>query len=305
MWLALAFSSAFFLGFYDISKKVSLTNNAVIPVLLLNTLFCFLIFAPCIIGSYYGLIPENNLFFVPQGGWSVHKYIVLKAIIVLSSWFLGYLAIKNLPITIVGPIQATRPVMVLVGAVIVFNERLNLWQWIGVLIAIISFFLMNISSKKEGILFAHNKWIICLILSAIAGAVSGLYDKFLMAPFEQGGVGLNRMTVQSWYNLYQLLFMLIVMLLFWLPKQRHIERFHWTWAILLISVFLSVADFVYFYSLSFQDSMISIVSMIRRSSVLVSFIIGALIFKEHNLRAKAIDLALVLLSMVFLWIGTN
>ena len=66
-----------------------------------------------------------------------------------------------------------------------------------------------------------------------------------------------------------------------------------------------MADFVYFYALTDPDAMISVVSMVRRGSVLVSFAIGALIFKEKNLRSKAVDLVFVLLSMICLWIGSN
>ena len=68
---------------------------------------------------------------------------------------------------------------------------------------------------------------------------------------------------------------------------------------------LSAADFLYFYALSEPQAMISIVSMIRRGSVVVSFLFGALIFHEHNLKSKAIDLSLVLLSMVLLFIGSR
>ena len=75
--------------------------------------------------------------------------------------------------------------------------------------------------------------------------------------------------------------------------------------ILLISLFLSMADFAYFYALSLDGAMVSVVSMVRRSSVLVSFLVGAYVFHEKNLRSKAIDLGLVLLGMVFLWIGSR
>lgn len=46
MWLSLAFLSAALLGLYDVAKKYSLRENAVIPVLFCNTLFCALIFLP-------------------------------------------------------------------------------------------------------------------------------------------------------------------------------------------------------------------------------------------------------------------
>ncbi len=299
MWLILAFTSALLLGFYDVFKKKSLKENAVLPVLFFNTLFSSLIFIPFIILSASGQEwISNSIFYVPVEGWEVHKYILLKSFIVLSSWIFGYFGMKHLPLTIVGPINATRPVMVLIGAMLVFGERLNLYQWVGVLLAVASFFMLSRSGKKEGIDFKHNKWIFFIVLAAITGAISGLYDKYLMKQF-------NPMLIQSWYNVYQLFIMGGVLMLLWLPKRKETTPFRWDWSIILISIFLAAADFVYFYALSYDDSMISIVSMIRRSSVIVSFIFGAMLFREKNLKSKAIDLLLVLIGMIFLYLGSK
>ncbi|MBR4846163.1 MAG: EamA family transporter [Bacteroidaceae bacterium] len=306
LWLGLAFLSATLLGFYDVFKKQSLKENAVIPVLFLNTLFSSLIFLPFILLSLQeGSLLENSIFYVPTASWEVHKYVVLKSLIVLSSWTFGYFGMKHLPLTIVGPINATRPVMVLVGALLVFGERLNLYQWIGVVLAIISFFMLSRSGRKEGIDFKHDKWIYFVVLASMLGAISGLYDKFLMAPINEGGLGLNRMVVQSWYNIYQVGMMGAVMMLLWYPKRKSTTPFHWHWCIIFISIFLSAAVFVYFYALSLDGALISVVSMVRRGSVIVSFLCGALFFHEKNMKRKAVDLLLVLLGMIFLYIGTR
>lgn len=304
-WLLLAFLSALLLGFYDVFKKKALSGNSVIPVLFLNTLFCSCIFLPFIILSATTGVLDNTIFHVSSGGWEAHRYILLKSCIVLSSWICGYFAMKHLPLTIVGPINATRPVMVLVGAMLVFGEELNLYQWIGVLLAITSFYLLSRSGKKEGIDFKHNRWLFLLVLAALLGAVSGLYDKYLMAPVTAGGVGLDKMMVQGWYNVYQCFMMGVVLLLIWYPTRHRTTPFHWSWSIVGISVFLCMADFVYFYALSKPEAMISIVSMVRRGSVLVSFLFGAFVFHEKNLKGKTADLALVLLSMVFLFLGNK
>lgn len=149
MWLLLAFLSAALLGFYDAFKKESLRDNAVLPVLFLNTLFSSLIFLPFILISAWSDSLDGTIFHVPAAGWEVHKYVLLKSVIVLSSWTFGYFGMKHLPLTIVGPINATRPVMVLVGALLVFGERLNLYQWAGVLMAVISFFMLSRSGKRK------------------------------------------------------------------------------------------------------------------------------------------------------------
>lgn len=293
--MLLAFVSAVLLGLYDISKKISLKDNAVLPVLFLNTLFSTLIFSPFIILSRTGYISEG-MFYVPEADVEIHKYIILKGFIVLSSWICGYFAIKYLPLTIAGPINATRPVMVLVGAMLVFGERLNIYQWIGTCFAIISFFMLSLSGKKEGISFRHNRWIFLLILAAVLGAISGLYDKFLLK-------NIDRMIVQSWFNVYQMIIMGIIVMLLWFPKRKYNTHFRWKWSILLISLFLSAADFAYYYALSYEESMISIVSMVRRSSVLVSFIGGVMLFHEKNVRGKMIDLIFVIIGMLFLCLG--
>ena len=305
MWLLLAFLSAALLGFYDTFKKKSLRNNAVIPVLFLNTLFSTLIFLPFIVLSASSHTLDESMFYVPQMEWAAHRFILLKSVLVLSSWIFGYFAMKHLPLSIVGPINATRPVLVLVGALLVYGERLNLWQWVGVLLAILSFFLLSRSGRKEGIDFKHNRWIFCLIIAALLGAASGLYDKYLMASVQDGGVGLNRMVVQSWYNIYQMVLMGIILCTVWFPKRRQSTPFRWDGAIVFISIFLSLADFAYLYALSLPGAMISVVSMVRRGSVIVSFITAVLFFRERNVKAKAIDLLLVLLGMICLYIGSH
>lgn len=303
MWLSFAFLSAVLLGFYDSCKKQALGGNAVIPVLFLNTLFCSLIFVPFIVLSYCSPVLDDSIFKVADyGGWAVQKWILLKSVIVLSSWTLGYYGMKHLPLTIVGPINATRPVLVLLGAMLIFGEKLNCLQWTGVLFAVVSFFMLSRSGKKEGIDFEHNVWIYAVVGAAILGAVSGLYDKFLMNP---NGLALDKMAVQSWYNIYQCGMMGVMMMLIWYPNRRKTTTFRWKWSIIFISIFLSVADFVYLYALSMPGAMISVVSMVRRGSVIVSFIFAALVFKEKNLRSKALDLALVLLGMVFLYLGSR
>jgi len=344
MWLVLAFVSATFLGFYDTSKKASLRGNAVLPVLFLNTVFSTLIFSPFLLdyiggfgwfsGTFLDPLPfgsdgsfcagaqtadcqsfaksscsplaarafSNSLIFsefaASHPELYAHLLVMLKAFIVLSSWICGYFGLKHLPLTIVGPINATRPVIVLVGAMLLFGERLNIWQWGGVLMALASIFLMSRAGKKEDIDFRSNRWIWCVAAATILGAVSGLYDKHIMK-------SLSPMFVQSWFNFYQMVIMAVVCGLMWYPRRHHGTPFRWSWAIPLISIFICIADFAYFSALNDPDSMISVVSLVRRSSVIISFICGVVIFKERNIKAKLLDLALLLAGMALIWIGTR
>ena len=157
---------------------------------------------------------------------------------------------------------------------------------------------MSRAGKKEDIDFKSNKWIWCVAAATVIGAISGLYDKFVMRQ-------LGPMFVQSWFNLYQMIIMTIVCALLWYPKRHQSTPFQWRWTILLISIFICIGDFAYYTSLNDPDSMISVVSLVRRSSVIISFACAVIFFKERNLKAKLLDLALLLTGMAFIWIGTR
>ena len=209
MWLSLAFVSAALLGFYDAAKKRALTDNAVLPVLLLNTLFSSLLFLPAILSAEFGLgWFDDTLLDMPTGDAGAHGLVLLKSAIVLTSWAFGYFGMKHLPLTIVGPINATRPVLVLLGALLIFGERLNASQWTGVLLALVSLFLLGRSSRREGVDFTHNRWIFCIAAAALTGAASGLYDKYIMTR-------LDPVFVQGWYLFYQFLMMAVVVGILW------------------------------------------------------------------------------------------
>lgn len=291
MWVLLATISALCLGFYDVMKKLSVDRNNVLGVLFLNTLFGALLMLPVIIlgltQGNYGL--GNTL--------SGHGFILAKSLLVLSSWLLGYASIKHLPLTIAGPVNASRPVMVLVGALLIFGERLNMWQWIGVILGFWSLFFISRVGGKEGFSLKSSRWVWMAIGATTLGALSALYDKYLLSRFEP-------LEVQAWYSLYQLVIMGITVGIIIKVGGGGTTRLTWRWTIPLISLFLTVADIAYFYSLSLEGSMIAVVSMIRRGSVIVSFFYGVIALHEKNIRLKLIDLTVLLIGLTFLVVGS-
>jgi bacterial/archaeal transporter family protein len=299
MWLIMGFASAVFLGLYDVEKKRGLENNAVIPVLFLNTIFCSLFFLPALLLSTFApRTLEGTIFFVSTVDWHTHLFIVLKSFIVLVSWGTAYVAIKHLPITIVGPIKSMQPALVLVGALLVFAEQLNAWQVAGIAVSIFCFFLDSVVGRREGISFLTNKWIWWLIVAVVTGAISGLYDKYLMNRFD-------RMAVQVWYTIYQIFMMLPVLFLGWYPQRKSSTPYQFRRAIVGIAFYLCLSDFMYFYALSIPGSMISVVSVVRRSAIVVSFLAGVYLFKDKNIRIKSFIMVGVLLGMFLLYVGSR
>ncbi len=301
IWLWTSIISAVLLGLYDAAKKKSLDKNGVFDVLLYATAISTLFFLPLLLSSLFGWgLGAGTVFDVPQGSAVDHLTVASKALLVAASWIFGILGMKHLPLTTVGIIKASRPVFVLLGCIFLFDERLNFLQWGGVTIAIVALYLLSRSSLREGISFAHNKWIYCMAGSVIFGVASALYDKYIMSHF-------NQVFVQGWGNLYlTVIFAAAVLLAAFSARKKGepVQRFRWDWTILLIAIFITVSDFMYFYSLSCEGSMLSVISMLRRSSVVITFICGALLFKEQNLRAKAIEMLLLLVGMALLLFGS-
>ena len=299
MWLILGFCSALILGAYDICKKVSLRDNAVIPVLLTSIVISSLFLLPLLLLSrLQPELLEGSIFFVPKVDFQTHLFILVKSLIVLSSWIFSFFALKHLPITLASPISATRPAWTVLGALLIFGEQLNVYQIIGIVVALFSFFLFSVAGKKEGISFKSNKWFWFLILATLTGATSGLYDKYLIRQFDH-------MAVQVYYTFYQAIIMAFITLFLWYPTRKKTTPFHFRWSIVLISLFLVSSDFFYFQALTYPDSLISVLSTIRRFGVILPFIYGAIVLRDKNVKLKVICLSGVLLGMFFLFLGSR
>lgn len=296
MWLIPALASAAFLGVYDVFKKISLRENNVILVLFTATSTGAMLFLPLIVLSHTHILTSSDLLFVPTCPAGYHLYFMLKAVIVQSSWVLAYYAIKHLPLTVASPVRATSPVWTLIGALLIFNEILTFWQWIGVGVTFVCYFLFTLAGKKDGQTTGLSKWLVFMIFATLIAAVSSLYDKYLIGRFD-------RMAVQAWFSIY----MVPVLLPLVLANRRmklSINRFVWRWSIPMIAILLSLADFAYFYALSAPGAMISIVSIVRRSSVIISFTLGAILFRENNILLRAFILLGIASGILLIWLSS-
>ncbi len=294
-WLILSLLSALFIGIYEVFKKHALNDNDVWLVLLISTLSSTVIFLPIICLSYTGVISKEALIYIPLITVNEHLLILLKTVIVLTSWILYYFALKHLPLTIASPIRSTSPLWTLLGALIIYKEKLTSHQWLGLVITLIFFFAFSLVGRREGISFRNNKWIWFAILGTMFASTSALFDKFLIK-------NIDRIAVQGFFSLYQVLLLTPVVFIIRYSTASP-QTFIWRWSIPLIGIFLVFADFLYFFALDFPDSLISVISILRRGSVVVVFFFGALMFKEKNIGKKLVLLAGILTGIAILILG--
>ncbi|NOU36666.1 MAG: EamA family transporter [Kiritimatiellaceae bacterium] len=296
MWIYLGLISSVLLGLYDVCKKHALNHNAVLPVLFLSTVAGFLPMPFFLTASR--LAPEMMQqihCYVPVATLFEHLHILLKAGIVSTSWVLAYFAMKHLPISLFSPIRASGPAWTLLGAVLLFHERPLPMQWAGIAVIFCSYYAFSLIGRKEGVVFHRSKWILYIFLATLIGSVSTLYDKYLIQQ-----LGYTPMLVQFWFAFYNVMLIGLFTAIFWWPRRMEYTSFEWRWSIMLIGLLLISADFVYFNAVKNPDALIVILSLLRRSSVVISFAIGAFLFGDVNRRGKAWALAGVLAGVILI-----
>ena len=305
MWTILAFISALCLGFYDISKKIALRENRVVDVLTISVcISALLLSVPLWLSRLCPEVMTGTPFYVPQLDGEAHLYTILKSVIVLSSWVFAYISLKHLPLSVVSPMQATRPMWTLVGALLIFGERLNTWQWIGVCLAIGTVFVFSFKNKskiKNHKSQINTRYYIALALAILIGACSGLYDKYLMRRYDHNAV-------QVYYTFYQAILMIIIWIVINCKNLKfeiiHLKSIKKIGVIALISLFLIVSDNVYMLALRDPDSLIAVVSTIRRGGAVIGFAYGLIFLKEQDPLHKILCMAGICAGLICLAIGS-
>lgn len=275
----MALASAVLLGVYDVAKKAALKRNGIYSILLIATALSALFVSP----------------FLTWGTWPDHLRLIFKAVLVTASWVSGMIALQLLPITTVSTFKTSRPMFVVIFSIILFGEKLNWMQWCGVAAVLLALWLLSVNSEREGISFKGNKGFWALLVSVFTGVASALWDKHIMS-------GMQPLFVQSWTNIY--ITLLLAAIILFRYSRGVSETFHWDWTILLIAVFITAADMLYFFSLKADGSLLSVISLIRRCSVIITFALGAALFKERRIAQKAGVLLLMLAGVTVLMISS-
>ncbi len=301
-WIWLSIASALVLGIYELLKKLAVRDNAVPPVLFCGTLTGLLVWL--LLRGITPWLPEAwqaGLAIDPIGP-KEHLALFGKGVLVSASWIFGYFALKHLPITIASPVRSSAPLWTILIAVAFFDESPSPRQWLGVALILVAFYVFSLLGRAEGFRFHRDKWVACLIAATLLGALSAVYDKVLLQDF-----GFRVATLQFWFSVY----LVVVMLPFTLAWRYGTSvanrgRFEWRWTVPAVGIGLLIADALYFAAIASDDALISVISPIRRTSAMVGFIGGIVIFRERrNLGWKAVALVLMLMGVAVLNMKTR
>ena len=286
-WVIPILGSAVVLGIYDVFKKHAVRENSVFPVLFFATLSGSVVFIAltgirsCFTPLALDLTPATL------------GLLFLKSLLVATSWAFVYYGLRDLPVSIASPLRATAPLWSVLGAMVLYGEIPYGLQWPGMLLIMAGCFLFTLIGRKENFSW-RSRGIVCTMTGTLLGAASALYDKFLI-----GTRQIDPVSVQFHFS-----WMLVVILGTALLVYHFIfhgkSKFQWRWSIVITGVLLILADALYFYAVSQPDTRISILSLLRRSSVVVAFLAGGGIFKEKMLLPKGAVLLVILAGVAIL-----
>lgn len=280
-------ASAVMLALYDLAKKASVRANAVLPVLLISTTFGFAVyFAGLLVCGQAGALggiagPEISLG-------------LAKSVIVGTSWVFTFCALRTLPITIATPIRASAPALVLLIAVPLYGERPSDLQGVGMAVVLAGYFAFSWAGRHEGIDFFRNRAVWCAIVGAIFSALSAIWDKYVFQ--------VRALPVESVQFVFQAGLVAFYALALIASRMMRIggEAFGWRWTIPLVGILLAGADWLYFKGLAHPGAPVSAASLMRRFSVVLTFLLGARFFHETNLVRKGIALAAIVLGVALM-----
>ncbi len=296
-WIAASLLSAFLLGCYELCTKHAVRDNAVLPVLFLSNACAAACWVTLLLvqAADPHLLPAGLL--VDPLTFGQHAQLLLKSVIVASSWLCTYFAVKHLPVSIASPIRAASPIGTMLGGLLLLAERPSGLQMLGVGITLFSFVGLSRAGHAEGVHFFRNPWVGWAIAGTVLNSISGLYDKFLL-----GHAGFRAPTVQCWFVIYAAA-LFLPFAVGWKLRWWTRHEFTWRWSIPLLALALLAADYVYFSALQNPAALISLVASLRRGSTLVAFAGGLWFFHEKPGAGKIMAVLGVLAGIALTVLG--
>ncbi|AAK79944.1 putative membrane protein [Clostridium acetobutylicum] len=279
-WIWMVILSGILLGFWDITKKKAFEKNSVLTVLAFYSFFAFLLVS----------FEFHNAINIKGDKLLI---ILIKTFIVFISWALSFSAIKKLPISVITPFDTLNPMFSVIFGIFILNEKLYLLQYIGIGIMLISYYFIGRVGSSEVINIFKNKYFYFMISAAVLNAVSATIDKIALKSINAG-------QMQFWFCFFMFLFNGLTMLYFRVSSKDK-SKIKIDFYVPFMSLILIVSDRIYFTALNIPSSQISIVMPLRKISIIVSAVVGGIIFKEKNLKRKFGYICLLIFGIIFLF----
>lgn len=280
LWILFVFIYSFLKGAREGMKKAALKKNNSIEILFFYTLIGLILTLPFSTNAF--LLEPLYIF-----------YSFLKSAVVCTAWIFAFAALKNMSVSLYGIMDLSRMIFSTMLGFLILGEDPTLPKIVGMIIVIIGLMLVNLKkqSNAKGMTFGV---LICTLLNCFLNAVSGTMDKVLMSHMESS-------QLQFWFMFFMTLIYGIIILI---KKDKisfkSVKNNYW---IPIMSLSLVIGDKLLFEANSNPVSEVTLMTVIKQSSVIITVLIGWLAFKEKHIIYKLICTLIVLFGIFIALLG--
>lgn len=288
LWIFLILLYGIFKGFREALKKKATQENTVMEVLFFYTFFAFLITIPF----------SKDIFSLSV---RAHLVILFKAFVIFAAWICAMNSIKRLPISLYSVTDMSRMVFTILMGVIFLNESIGLNEGVGIALVVVGVVLVNLLSGKGSGDRPKLSLFLLMLAACFLNSVAEVTDKWMLSSsiterWFLGGEIIRTEQMQFWYMLYLSAFYGIYILI----RREKIDfkkciKSPYIW---LLSLLFVIADRAMFIANTYENSTIVVMTLIKQSSVLVTILLGKLVFKEKNILKRALCACLVVAGIV-------
>ena len=276
IWIPLVLFYGLAKGAREGLKKKALEKSSVIEVLFFHSVIALLLLLPFSKGIFTVSVIEHLLIFI-------------KSFVIFIAWICAFTSIKKMPVSFYGIIDMARMLFATVLAVCFLGEIMTLQKVIGLLLVLCGIVFVNIGHGEGETV--KTKYLLISLLSCLLNAISGFMDKKLLT-----GGSLDSSKLQFWYMFYlTLLYGVYILLGRTKIRLSTVKNNYW---IIILSVLFVIADRALFIANEDPESQVTVMTLIKQSSVLVTVFCGKVFFKEKYILKRAICAAIVMIGIV-------
>jgi len=273
LWIIFILLYGILKGAREPIKKGVLRDVGVLTALFVYTLVGFLMSAP-----------------TAEGVFSVTPFafglVVIKSLVIFVAWILAFLAIKKVPVSVYGICDMSRVIFSTLLGVFCLGESLTTKGIVSLLLVVAGLYFANTKKSAENENY-QMKYIWIILIECFLNAVSGTMDKYIMSTGE-----ITSSALQFWFMLLLSVFYLGYILI----KREKLElkkAFTNPW-LYVLSFSLVLGDRLLFIANADPESQVTVMTLIKQSSAVVTIILGRLIYKEKNILRKLICAGIIL-----------
>ena len=264
IWIFFALAYGMLKGVRECMKKFALKKSSLMEILFFYMLIGFLFTLPDLKSAV-----ALDAFYI--------FWIFVKSLLVCTGFILSFMAIKRMAVSLYSVVILSQMVFTTIFSVAFLKEPFGITNFIGLSLVISGLVLVNI--KKDGGKGEKFKFLplVLAVMYTFFNAISATMDKVLMRHMSSG-------QLQFWFMFFSVIIYGIIVIV--KREKISLKTLKTNYWIAIMGILLMLGDRILFEANGHPNSKVTIITLLIQCSVIVSILIGRVVFKEKNILYK-------------------